>query len=383
MWKKPPKWNRGFAEEAASFVLAKIDANLQTFTEKFPSASSVGLVYRPEGNEGWTTGFWTGMLWLAYELTGDGKYRRTAEIQLEDFRERAFRRLGTDTHDLGFLYTLSCVAAVRLTGNEEARRTALEAADLLMERYFDKAGIIQAWGDLNDPAERGRMIVDCCMNLPLLYWASEKTGNGAYAQAAARHAERSAACLVREDASTYHTFYMDVDSGAPKYGQTHQGYADDSCWARGQAWAIYGFPLSYRYTGDRPLLELTRRLAHYFLNRLPDDRVAYWDLIFTDGPQERDSSASAIAACGLLELAGHLEAAGDESGELYRNAALHTMQSLSEHYTTKGDSFAGGILKHAVYNKPRGMGIDECCIWGDYFYLEAIVRTLKDWRPYW
>lgn len=381
-WLKPAGWDRDQAEEAAQYVLSKIDDNLNLFSDRFPSASSIGLMYAPEGNEGWTTGFWTGMLWLAYELTGDFKYRRTAEIQVESFKERAYRKLGTDTHDLGFLYSLSCVAAYKLTGNEEARQTAIEAADLLLERYFEKAGIIQAWGNLNDPAERGRMIVDCCMNLPLLYWASETTGNVAFAEAAARHAEQSAAYLVRDDASTYHTYYMDVESGAPKYGQTHQGYADDSCWSRGQAWAIYGFPLSYRYTGNAGLLEHSRRLAHYFLNRLPEDRVAYWDLIFTNGDQERDSSASAIAVCGLLEMADHLKTAGD-SGILYENASLHILKSLSERYTTALHPQSNGILKHAVYNKPRGMGIDECCIWGDYYYFEALVRVLKDWKPYW
>jgi unsaturated chondroitin disaccharide hydrolase len=381
-WLEPSGLNRRFAEEAVQFVLDRIDTNLQTFTDRFPAASSRGLVYPPEDNTDWTTGFWTGMLWLAFELTGNSKYRCTAEIHLESFKDRAFRRLCTDTHDLGFLYTLSCVAAYKLTGNEEAKRTALAAADLLMERYFEKAGIIQAWGNLNDPAERGRMIIDCCMNLPLLYWASEMTGSPIYATAAARHAEQSAAYLVREDASTYHTYYMDVESGAPKYGQTHQGYSDDSCWARGQAWAIYGLPLSYRHTGNAGLLQLTRKLANYFLNRLPADHVSYWDLIFMDGDQERDSSATAVAVSGMLELAGHLKEAG-EDGAVYKNASLHMLKSLADRYTTKRYSDSNGILMHAVYNKPRGMGIDECVIWGDYYYFEALVRVLKDWKSYW
>lgn len=124
-------------------------------------------------NIDWTSSFWTGMLWLAYEVTGDERYRNTAEVQLSSYKQRITERICTDIHDLGFLYSLSCVASYKLTGNDEAKEIALYAAELLMGRYFDKAKIIQAWGDLSDPENRGRMIIDCCMNLPLLYWAAE------------------------------------------------------------------------------------------------------------------------------------------------------------------------------------------------------------------
>lgn len=383
LFNQPPHWERSDVEKAIQFVLSQIDRNLDTFTEQFPDASSTGGVYPAIGNIEWTSGFWTGMLWLAYEVTGDEKYRQTAEIQLESYRERAEQRLYTDTHDLGFLYSLSCVAAYKLTGNEEAKRVALLAADLLMERYFDKAGIVQAWGALDDPEQQGRMIIDCNLNLPLLYWASEVTGNPSYADAAVKHIGQAARYIVREDASTYHTFYMDVNSGGPKFGRTHQGYADDSCWARGQAWGIYGFPLSYIYTGDESLLDLTKKLSNYYLNRLPDDLVAYWDLVFQEGTeQERDTSTGAVAACGLLELAKHLPVL-DPAKRIYENAALHTLKSLSERYTAASAPESNGILLHGVYNKPRGMGIDECNIWGDYYYFEALVRISKDWQLYW
>jgi len=355
---------------------------LSMFTSKFPAPSSHRLVYSATENTDWTTGFWTGMLWLAYEVTGDDKYRRAAEVQVESFKRRIDERYHTDTHDLGFLYSLSCVASYKITNNREAAGSALKAAKQLMERYHPRAGIIQAWGDLNDPAERGRMIIDCCMNLPLMYWASDETGNARYGLAASEHAKKAAAHIVREDASTFHTFFMDPDTGEPKHGETHQGYADHSCWARGQAWGIYGFMLSYTYMRDPELLELTKKLTNYFLNRLPEDMVCYWDLIFTDGDQERDSSAAAIAACGMLELAKHLPLT-DESKRLYENAAVRIVESLTDRYTTAAHPHSNGILMHAVYNKPRGMGIDECTIWGDYFYFEALVRLLKDWRLYW
>ncbi|WP_422661188.1 glycoside hydrolase family 88 protein [Paenibacillus sp. EC2-1] len=381
-YESAPAVDRAFVEKAIEHVLAKIDQSLDVFTEKFPDSSSVNLVYKPIDNVEWTTSFWTGMLWLAYEYTGDEKYREVAERQVGSFKERIEKRIEVDHHDLGFLYSLSCVSAYKLTGSEEAKAIALKAADLLITRYYEKAGIIQAWGDLNDPKQRGRMIIDCNMNLPLLYWATEVTGNARYRQIAEAHIKQAAKYIVREDASTFHTYYMDPVTGAPLFGNTHQGYSDDSCWARGQAWGIYGFPLSYHYTDDWSLVELAKKLTNYYLNRLPEDEICYWDLIFTDGEEERDSSAAAIAVCGMLEIAKHLPLT-DPDKHVYDNAALTMIQSLYENYRTDINSDANGILKHAVYYKGGGRGVDESCIWGDYYYFEALVRLAKDWKMYW
>jgi unsaturated chondroitin disaccharide hydrolase len=375
-------WTLQRTEAAIEFVLHRIDQNLDTFSNRFPSPASRDNIYEAIGNTEWTSSFWTGMLWLAYEVTGDAKYRSTAELQLHSYKERVEQRIATETHDLGFLYSLSCVAAYKLTGNEEARRTALAAADLLMERYFEKAGIIQAWGKLDMPSQRGRMIIDCCMNLPLLYWATEETRKPEYRRAAISHAQQSARYLIREDSSTYHTYYMDVESGEPRFGQTSQGYADHSCWSRGQAWAIYGMPLSYAYSKEETLLHDAERVTNYYLNRLPEDYVCYWDLIFTEGQEERDSSAAAISVCGMLELAKRLTLSHPQR-RTYENAALRILASLSDRYTTATLPESNGILQHAVYGKPLGNGIDECCIWGDYFYFEALVRVFKDWDMYW
>lgn len=376
-------WTKEECDKAIGFVLAKIDRNMAQFKgDVFPSPASVNLIYEEWGNVEWTPGFWTGMLWLAYETTGEAKYRAAAEAQLDGYRDRLGSKKHTETHDLGFLYTLSCVAAYKLTGSEDAKRTAVRAAELLRGRFFEKAGIIQAWGNLDNPKQRGRMIIDCCMNLPLLYWASEITGDDAYGRIAESHARQSMNYLIRGDASSFHTFYMDVETGEPLRGTTAQGYSDDSCWSRGQAWALYGFPLSYAYTRDEELLEAGVRTANYYLNRLPEDDVAYWDLVFTEGDEERDSSAAAIAACGLLELARHLPVLHPYR-RIYESAALRMLRSLSERYTTAGMPASNGILQHAVYAKPLGNGIDECCIWGDYFYFEALVRASRDWRAYW
>ncbi|MFT3783312.1 MAG: glycoside hydrolase family 88 protein [Nibricoccus sp.] len=373
---------RATAEESIRFVLSKIDANLPLFTEKFPSPVGKNNVYTPIPNNYWTTSFWTGMVWLAYEVTKDPKYRQVAELHMKSFGERLARRVETDTHDLGFLYTLSCVAGFKLTADRQAKATAIAAADLLMTRYFEKAGIIQAWGNLDDPRERGRMIIDCCMNLPLLYWASAITGNRRYKEAAYRHAQQSARYLVRSDSSTYHTFYMDTATGEPRFGKTSQGYSDHSCWSRGQAWGVYGFALSYVYTGDVTFLTEAKRLANYFLERLPEDTICYWDLVFTSGKEERDASAAAIISCGLLELIKHLPTNDTDRGR-YENAAHTMLTSLSENYTSRDLPHSNAVLLHSVYAKGNGLGIDECCIWGDYFYFEALVRITRDWQLYW
>ena len=377
-----PVITKEYCEKAIQYILKKIDENLDTFTYMFPAAASINNVYPAVENTNWTSCFWTGMLWLAYEVTGDEKYRKVAEIHLESFRRRIEEEIAIETHDLGFLYSLSCVAAYKLTGNEDAKKTALKAADSLMKRYFKKAGIIQAWGDLSDPDQQGRMIIDCCMNLPLLYWAAGQTGERKYYDAAYSHICQAARYIIREDASSYHTFYINVETGEPRFGKTHQGYSDDSCWARGQAWAMYGFPLSYNYTGDWRLMDLNKKISNYFLNRLPDDDVCYWDLIFTGGSEERDSSSAAIAVCGMLEMAKHLPLT-DSSKRVYENASLKILKSLTENYTSVTDLKSNGVLLHAVYGKPNGNGIDECCIWGDYYYFEALVRVIKDWKLYW
>lgn len=376
-----PNITNEFIDSAIEFVTNKISDDLPEFTDKFPAACSKGNVYPATENFDWTESFWTGMLWLAYEETGDEKYRKAAEIQLDSFRNRIDTRYMTGTHDLGFLYTLSCVAAYKITGDETAKETALKAADCLMERYLKNAGIIQAWGDLSDPEQSGRMIIDCLMNLPLLYWASEVTGDSTYKDAALSHARQSAQYLVRDDASAFHTFYMDPATGEPVGGKTAQGFSDQSSWARGQAWGIYGFALSYRHTGIPEFLELSKKMANYFINRLPEDDVCYWDLIFTDGSEERDSSAAAIAVCGLLELYKHLSVSEDAS--VYKGAALNILRSLKEKYTSEACPESNGILLHAVYSKPGKNGVDECCIWGDYFYFEALMRIKKDIRLYW
>jgi unsaturated chondroitin disaccharide hydrolase len=372
-------------EAATDAALATVRANITEFAHWFPDDTTTAGTYRPRtarggqpagANVGWTTGFWPGMLWLAWENTRDAAVRRAASDQVDSFADRLTNGVDLDTHDLGFLYTLPCVTAWRLTGNDTARSAALAAADHLMTRFVEPAGIVQAWGAMGDPKQRGRTIIDSLMNMPLLYWASDVTGDDRYAAAAVRHTEQMARNLIRPDNSTFHTFYWDLETGEPLRGGTEQGHRDASCWARGQAWGIYGFAVAHRHTGRPEFLAAARACADHFLSRLPADHIPVWDLEFTpeDG-EERDSSAAAIAVCGLAELAPH--------GDRYRQASTDILHALVAGYTAAGQAPAA-LLLHGVYDKPKNIGVDEGTLWGDYFYLEALHRRRHPtWRPYW
>lgn len=359
----------------------QLKRQLSQFAGKFPAACSINGKYPLTANTDWTTGFWSGICWLAWQMSDDEVFLQQLQQQIPSFGERLAQRHDIETHDLGFLYSLSCVNTWRGTGDEAARRYALQAANLLAARYHPRAKIIQAWGDLQDPSQQGRMIIDCMMNLPLLYWASEQTGDRHYAQLAWNHASRACDYLVREDFSTFHTFYMDVNSGAPRKGSTHQGFADDSCWARGQAWAIYGFALSYGYTGDRRFLVTAIETARYFLAYLPADKICNWDLHLATADTAKDSSAAAIAVCGLLELIKHLSVLHPQR-EYFERQALLIMDELCTSYYQHAD-VNNGYLLHAVYNMNKSRGVDEYCIWGDYFFFEALSRLSAPLAKYW
>lgn len=373
-------------------ALHTVAQNVAAFGDRYPGDTTVDGVYPvraahgslPEGsNYGWTTSFWPGMVWLAYEHTGDDAYRRAGERHVRSFADRVDRAIDLGTHDLGFLYTLACVAPWRLTGNEQARKAALDAAEHLMVRFLEPAGIIQAWGDLRNPAQRGRTIIDSLMNMPLLHWASEMTGEPRFREAAVRHTIQLRDHIIRPDNTTFHTFYWDAETGESLRGGTEQGHADHSCWARGQAWGIYGFALSFRHTSDETFLRAAERCADYFLEHLPADHVAYWDLAFADGSgEERDSSAAAIAACGLDELASWLPAGPRR--QRYQQGAHDILGSLGASYSTATHPESNALLLHGVYDMPKSVGVDEGTLWGDYFYLEALIRAIDPaWTPYW
>lgn len=373
---------RAEVKNAIDLVIKQIDANMEYFKEKFPSSATKNNQYGIIENIEWTDGFWTGLLWLAYEYTGDEKYRELADKNVASFKNRVEKDIELDHHDLGFLYSLATVSGYKLTGSNDAREASIKAANKLISRYQEKGEFIQAWGELGSK-DHYRFIIDCLLNIPLLYWASDETGDPKYRNIANKHFVTSCNNVIRDDASAFHTFYMDNETGKPLRGVTRQGYSDDSAWARGQAWGVYGIPLNYRYTRNESCFNLYEGMTNYFLNRLPKDNVCYWDLIFNDGDDHsKDSSAAAIAVCGMHEMNKYLPEV-DENKEVYKYAMHNILRSLIENYMNPEIEPGKPVLLHGVYSWHSGKGVDEGNIWGDYFFLEALIRFYKDWNLYW
>jgi unsaturated chondroitin disaccharide hydrolase len=361
--------------------------NIKVFKDKFPNACSEDQLYKAIDNTHWTNGFYTGILWLCYEYTKEEIFKETALEHVKSFKNRLDNNIELETHDLGFLYSLSCVAGYKLTGDETSKTAALQAADLLKRRYREKGGFIQAWGPL-DAKDNYRLIIDCLLNLPLLYWAAEVTGDQSYYQTAYTHAQTALKYVIREDHSTFHTYFFDKETGEPSHGATCQGYNDISAWARGQAWGIYGTALSYTFTKDPKFIEDFFKVTQYFEQNLPTDFVPYWDLIFKEGDEPRDSSAAAIAICGIDEMKKYLT--GIQEIEELGSFSEKMMESLIQNYSAKPEDKTHGFIYHSTYSKKTPYntctpeGVDECVIWGDYFYMEALMRGLdKTWQMYW
>lgn len=373
---------RAEVKNAIDLVIKQIDANMEYFKDKFPSSATKNNEYGIIENIEWTDGFWTGLLWLAYEYTGDEKYRELADKNVASFKNRVEKDIELDHHDLGFLYSLATVSGYKLTGSDDAREASIKAANKLISRYQEKGEFIQAWGELGSK-DHYRFIIDCLLNIPLLYWASDEIGDAKYRNIANKHFVTSCNNVIRDDASAFHTFYMDNETGKPLRGVTRQGYSDDSAWARGQAWGVYGIPLNYRYTRNESCFNLYKGMTNYFLNRLPKDNVCYWDLIFNDGDDHsKDSSAAAIAVCGMHEMNKYLPEV-DENKEVYKYAMHNILRSLIENYMNPEIEPGKPVLLHGVYSWHSGKGVDEGNIWGDYFFLEALIRFYKDWNLYW
>lgn len=370
---------------------AQVGRCLEQLGEHFPGDTSEANRFWPArwpeaplgANGSWTAGFWTGLLWMAHELSGEACFATAARAQMPGYAERLEKRYVVDHHDLGFLFMPSCIAAAR--SGVDARDTALQAAQLLMTRYLPRAGVIQAWGRLNDPAQQGRIIIDCLLNLPLLHWASAQMGDSRFADAAVSHALRSQQHLVRPDDTSFHTFHFDSETGAPRHGTTAQGASNDSCWARGQAWGLYGFALNHRWAPGHGFLATAERLAQRFLAGLSEHGVACWDLSLAADPREPwDSSASAIAASGLIEIAELLQAEGrHDDAAVYLQHADRLLAGLLQHCAGWHVPGSNALLLHSVYSKPEGLGVDEACLWGDFFFLEALARRARGWAPFW
>ncbi len=385
-WEAKPQISRQEAAQALDRACGQVIRNLGAFTTKFQKAYSENQFYAPTDNVDWTPGFWTGEIWLAYERTGREELKQAGEWQMGSFLERICQRREVETHDLGFLYSPSCVAGYKLTGSQLGREAALKAAAELTKRFHEKGEFLQAWGPLDAP-DNYRLIIDCLLNLPLLYWASEETGEPRFREVAEKHIHTALANVIRPDFSTWHTFFFNRETGAPDHGATCQGYRDGSAWARGQAWGIYGTAVGYRYTRRASYLPIFEGVTDYFLRHLPADLVPFWDLEFGDGDdQPRDSSSASIAACGMLEMAKYLP---EEKSRYYKGIAARLVKALADGYAVTDPAVSNGQVLHSTYsnhspyNTCNHYGVDECNLWGDYFYMEALTRLTKDWEMYW
>ena len=377
-------------QRALENAITIIRRNLPEYTYKCQDTSSINGIYKPINNIEWTTGFWPGELWLAYLESEDETFAHVAGIFVESFLERIKKHIATDHHDMGFLYTPSCVSAWMIKKDAHAREAALLAADNLVSRFQEKGSFIQAWGKMGAD-DNYRYIIDCLLNLPLLYWAEKETGKKIYRDIALRHTATCIANSFRSDYSSYHTFFMDKETGKPLRGETCQGYKADSSWARGQAWGVYGLALAYRHTGEKSYLDLFEKVSAYFMEKLPEDMIPYWDLIFTEGDEPRDSSSGAIVACGFLDAADSYEKLQEyEKARKYRKDAKVLLKAIYDKcMVTPDEKGVNGLVKHGTYSKKspyntcNEAGVDECVSWGDYYWMEALVRLGGTWKSWW
>ena len=309
----------------------------------------------------WTGGHWLGIIWMSYLRTGDPALMEAAYAWSKRLEPR---KTDTTTHDMGFLFYPSFVRGFRITGDPYFRDVALTAAESLATRYNPVGGYLQAWDDTHNPANRGRTIVDTAMNLPFLLWASEETGAQSYREIALRVAETTAAHHVRPDGSTFHVVDFDPERGdAVRYG-THQGLHDTSRWARGQAWAIYGFSVVARMSGDDRFRAVSERAAGGFLGSMEPGRAPAWDFADDAPGAPRDASAGAIAADGLIDL-GTPERRAQGQGLL--DVLLATC-------TPVASSDEDGLLLHQTGDLPHGNAIDVSLIYGDHYFMETLYR---------
>ncbi len=379
---EPGNADREWLEGIYQKLLVKMKAECGRVGTKIPYSPKDGRYSDmaeafPGGLGFWTNGFWPGMLWQMYSATEDEIYKETAE----GVEERLAGLLDTFEsldHDIGFLFLPSAVANYRKTGNKDARRRGLHAANILAGRFNPVGKFIRAWNGsvgpvLGEKESSGGMIIDCMMNIPLLYWAAKETGDPRFHHVAVSHAKTAQQYIVREDGSCNHIVVFDPQTGEFLDNPGGQGFEQGSAWSRGQSWAVYGFSLSYRHTGDESFLNTAKRCAHYCISNLA---VNGWlplvDYRAPKEPLKYDSTAGMITACGLLELAEHV---GEYEKNLYTTAALNILKACDAKFSNwdpEADSIVdGGTF---FYHDPEGKNTEVPIIYADYYFIEALLR---------
>jgi unsaturated chondroitin disaccharide hydrolase len=316
----------------------------------------------------WTSGFFPGVLWTMYEMTGDDAWKVRATTYTEQLEQEQYN---ASDHDMGFRMFCSYGNALRLTGNQDYIPVLVQSAKTLISRYYGTVGCIRSW-DFNQEKWQCPVIIDNMMNLELLFWASEQTGDPVFREMAITHALTTLDNQFRDDYSTVHVVDYDTITGEVRQKNTHQGYADESSWARGQAWGLYGYTMTYRYTKDQRFLNQAEHIAGFILDHpgLPADGIPYWDFDAPGIPDEpRDVSAAAITASALYELSTF-----SEKGASYRASADRILENIWTSYRSGEGENYGFILDHSVGSKPADSEVDVPLIYGDYYFLEALKR---------
>lgn len=322
---------------------------------------------RADGINWWCNGFWAGMLWMMYSQTHDERYADIARLT-ERKLDACFDLFYGLHHDVGFMWLPSAVNDYRLTGDKDARRRAFHAATLLAGRFNPVGRFIRAWNELpNGDDTRGWAIIDCMLNIPILYWASEESGDPRFRQIAMMHADTVMKAFIREDGSVRHIVEFDPNTGDVVRDYGGQGYAQGSSWTRGQAWGLYGFMMSYAHTGEQRYLDTAIRIARYFLANIPEDGLIPVDFDQPAEPDWHDDTAAAIAACGLLDIAKAVEA-----GDVYREAAEKLLCALGEHHCDFSRDTESILQKcSGAYHSAEH---EYSIIYGDFFFLEALLK---------
>ncbi len=320
----------------------------------------------------WTSGFFPGVLWFLYEYSGDNKWKTEAQKYTANLKSQQFNK---GTHDLGFMIYNSFGSGYKLTKDTSYKSVIINAAKSLSTRFHSIPGVIQSWEHLPD-LWKYPVIIDNMMNLELLFEATKLSGDSSFYKIAVQHANNTLKNHFRKDYSSYHVVDYNPEDGSVIKKTTHQGYANESSWARGQAWGLYGFTMCFRETGDSTYLNQAKNIAKYILNspKIPEDMVPYWDYDDPAIPNApRDVSAAAITASALFELAN------ETKEPYYETKAQQILKSLIKSYKSPENGEKGFITEHSTGHKPYKSEVDVPIIYADYYYLEALLRSQKNY----
>ena len=348
----------------------KLDKKLSIVAERrygtIPYTTREGKVYDDKSENHviwWTNGFWPGMMWLMYDATKNEIYKKTAE-NAEELLDGAFKKIEGLHHDVGFMWHISAGANYRLTGNRESYVRNMLAANILAGRYNIKGGYIRAWNS----DYKGFAIIDCMMNIPLLYWASQETGDDRFKYIAMSHADKTLKYHVREDGSVNHIVNYDPETGEVVENLGGQGYSSTSSWSRGQSWGVYGYTLSYIYTKEEKYLNAAKKIANYFIAACCDDYLPKSDFRSPAEPVLYDASAGLIAACGLIELSRVLS---ENEGRMYYDAACRFMKAIVDKFADWSED-SDAIITHCSenYNAQKHLTL----VYADFYLAEALNK---------